>query len=113
MRGTSGPSKKRQADSILNETIKEYVEIGVLRQLSEKEAASTKYWVSTFGRQKHDSTDVRMITDLRPLNATLRTPPFRADHWGNLTDLLNEEPTYTWGCVFDLKNWFFNLGLHL
>ena len=81
MRGTPGPNKKRQADAVLNDTIKEYKDIGVLRQLSEKEANSTKYWVSTFGRQKHDSTDVRMITDLRPLNATLRAPPFRADHW--------------------------------
>ena len=49
-------------------TISDYINRGAIRLLTPEEYEKTKYWVPVFPVTKRDSTEVRMITNLRALN---------------------------------------------
>ena len=60
--------------------LENYVRLGVAKNLSSEEVQRTKCWVQTFGRPKPQSTAVRVITNLPPLNQCFGTQTFRCDH---------------------------------
>ena len=111
LRGTPDPSRKRPVTEELERTLLEYRDLGVVRPLSDVEVQKTQYWVSTFGRPKPNSTKIRLITDLRPVNFQFQTPSFKSDNWSTALKILDPHPQLQWGVVLDLKNWFFHLGL--
>jgi hypothetical protein len=99
-------------DPVLFSSIQKYLQLGVVRELTAQEVQKTKCWVRTFGRPKAHSPDIRLITDLRPLNQTLQPQKFKADHWGTVVQCLNSYPQHTWAVTLDLKDFFFHLSLH-
>ena len=96
----------------LENQMEEYIQLGVARPLTQVETQTTKCWVQTFGREKPNSSKVRIITNLKPLNQCFRVDNFRSDHWGTVLQTLQNHPHCHWGVTLDLKDWFFHLGLH-
>ena len=65
-------------------TIGEYLKSGVIRHLTPKEVVNTKYWVPAFPRPKKDSHKIRLITDLRDLNACHQVPKHKTETWRSI-----------------------------
>ena len=63
---------------------------GVIRRLSPQELAATRFWTPVFARPKKNSPKMRVITDLRALNALTSPPKFKQDNWGTLLAILRE-----------------------
>ena len=95
----------------LTTTIGEYLEEGVLAELPPSDARQTKFWVPVFGRPKKDSDKVRMISDLRRLNACHQVPHHRSETWKHVLEVLQRSDCQ-WGVTMDLKSWFHHLQLH-
>jgi hypothetical protein len=76
----------------LENQMEEYIQLGVARPLTQMETQSTRCWVQTFGREKPNSSKVRIITNLKPLNQCFRVDNFRSDHWGTVLQTLQNHP---------------------
>ena len=96
----------------LSSVVQKYTDLGVIRPLSASEVLRTQNWVQTFGRPKPNSSELRLITDLRPLNQSLQPQFFKGDHWGTVVQMLNDHPEHCWATTLDIKDFFFHLGLH-
>jgi hypothetical protein len=98
-----------QAD--LTKTIGEYLADGVITKLTPQQTESTKYWVPIFGRPKKDSGAVRLITDMRDLNACHDIEHHRPQNWKQVVHLAGDRK-HQWGITLDLKGYFHHLALH-
>ena len=96
--------------SALQETLQEYVEQGAVRPLSPEEFARTRYWVPIFGREKKEGS-LRLITNLRRLNACAAVPHHRTTTWTTVRQQLANR-NLTWGLTIDLKSYYHNLAVH-
>jgi hypothetical protein len=117
LNGVPGPLRPQPSENEAETTkaLQQLVDDGAARILSEEEASRTQTWTRTFVRPKTDSTPEnpkwRLISDLRPLNACLRTPSFHPETWGTVLELLGQE-NWTWGLKLDLASFFHHLRLH-
>ena len=109
------PNNPRQVPSAgiedVTTTISEYLATKAVRRLTEEETARTRYWVPVFPRPKKDSPKVRVITDLRGLNACQQVPRHRAETWKTVTATI-QDPTLQWGFTLDLKSYYHHLEVH-
>ena len=98
------PEKTRNppTETDLMETIGEYLKTATLRMLTREETQRTKVWTPIFPREKKGSTKVRVITDLRNLNACHQVPKHKQETWGTVLETLQDK-TLTWGLTLDLK----------
>ena len=87
----------------LSSVVQKYTDLGVIRPLSASEVLRTQNWVQTFGRPKPNSSELRLITDLRPLNQSLQPQFFKGDHWGTVVQMLNDHPEHCWATTLDIK----------
>jgi hypothetical protein len=80
-------ARKYHNEESLTTTIGEYLEAGIIRELTKEEKKRTKFWIPTFGREKKDNHKIRLITDLRQLNNCHQVrichtlPPFYCGTW--------------------------------
>jgi hypothetical protein len=95
----------------LMQTIGEYLAAGVIRPLTEEEEQRTRFWTPTFGREKKDSHKVRLITDLRLLNACHQVPKHKAETWQTVLQTVSNNKL-RWGVTLDLKSYYHHLRLH-
>jgi hypothetical protein len=100
------------AKSDLDDTLKEYHQLGVIRPLSDSERIQTRVWTHIFSRPKAGSTSLRMITNLKPLNYCISQPHFKADTWNTVLETVHAWPHHVWALTLDLRHWFFHLALH-
>ena len=100
-----------QEEAELAPTITDYLEQKAIRPLQQEETERTRFWTDIFPRPKKDSTKVRMITDMRPLNDCVQTPRHRTDTWKDILRALRH-PEAQWGITLDIRNWFHHLGVH-
>jgi hypothetical protein len=84
---------------------------GAVTEMSPEQMRKTQYWVPVFGRPKPGSDKIRLITNLRALNACSKTPKHKAETWTNVMSQLQCQQLQ-WGMVIDLKNYYHNLGVH-
>ena len=89
-------------------TIQEYSESGVICPLPKEVEMRTKTWTPVFPRTKRGSNKVRIITDLRALNATHKVPRFKTDNWATVLEVLKQQDL-AWGLTLDLKSFFHHL----
>lgn len=97
--GCSKPIPQTEVDRLL--------ELKVVRPLTIEEAARTNLWIPTFAVPKQNGK-VRVITDLRSVNAAIYTPKFRQH---SIQDALQLAARSQWLAAFDLKDYFFNVGV--
>ena len=101
----------RQDIQDLMPTIQEYLDTGAIQEMSLQDAALTKYWVPIFPRPKKDDDKVRMITDLRSLNACCPAPRHRAETWANVLQQVAQQDNQ-WGLTLHLQSYFHHLAIH-
>jgi len=95
----------------LTETIGEYWTTGAIRKMDKEEEDRTKFWVPIFGREKKDSTKIRLITDLRRLNECHNVQQHHPQTWKQVVELIRD-PQLTWGITLDLKGYYHHMALH-
>ena len=61
---------------------------------------------------KPHTSEVRLITNLKPVNQHLHTPKFKQDTWTTVMQTLKFNPLHRYAVTLDLRHWFFHLGLH-
>ena len=86
-------------------TIGEYLATNVVRELTPEEVRRTQYWVPTFPRPKKEAGKIRLITDLRALNACHQVPKHRAETWQTLLSTL-QDSSLQWGCLWTSRDFF-------
>ena len=100
------PVSSQQSEWAL-QLLKEYADVGAVRELTLPEIESTHYFVPWFVIEK---PKLRFILNCKALNSRLRDPPrFRLDGWREIFPLLT---TGMWGGKVDLKNAYFHLGVN-
>ena len=104
------PCSQQEIQDLLP-TIQEYIDSGAIKELAAAEAANTHYWVPIFPRPKKDDCKVRVITDLRGLNACCPAQRHRAETWANVLQQVSQEDN-KWGLTIDLKSYFHHLEVH-
>ena len=98
-------------DPQLMATIGEYLEQGVVRRLTRGETKRTRAWIPIFAIPKKDSGAIRLITDMRALNACHDVQKHKAESWAQVQEVLND-PRWSWAITLDLKSWFHHLAMH-
>ena len=106
----SNPTLPRSERKDIKAKLTELEQTGVTRRLTEQEFSETRHWTRIFLRDKKDSSDKRLITDLRPLNGCYKTPAFKQDTWATVLSTL-EDDKWNWAAKLDLKDFFYHLGL--
>ena len=101
-------TKYHNEESLMT-TIGEYLEAGVIRELTKEER--TRFWIPTFGREKKDSHKVRLITDLRQLNTCHQVRKHKAKTWQNVLQTVSDTKL-RWGVTLDIKSYYHHLQLH-
>ena len=64
-----------------------------------------------FARPKKNSDKIRMISDLRGVNACHQVPRHKAETWTSVLEVLQDR-SLQFALVIDLKSWFHHLMLH-
>lgn len=84
-------------------------ELGVVRDLTPTEIKTTRVWTPVFTVPKKGSDKVRLITDLRFLNALSDPPTFAYPSWNAVGELVGQKGV----CAkIDIEDYFFHVGLH-
>jgi hypothetical protein len=104
-------TRKTPIQAELTATIGEYLADGVITKLTEQQTQNTRYWIPIFGRQKKDSGKLRLITDMRDLNACHNIEHHRPQNWKQVVQLASEKK-HQWGITLDLKGYFHHLAIH-
>ena len=105
------PARAPPPDPLLIQTIGEYLAQGVLRKLTSAETARTRFWIPIFSRPKKEGNAIRVITDLRQLNACHDVQRHEAESWRQVSETLND-PRWSWALTLDLKSFFHHLEVH-
>lgn len=108
LEGVPGPCPPRATGPIRPE-LERLLEMGVARLLPAHLVESTRAWTPAFGVLK-PSGKIRLITDLRALNACTHVPRFRAEGMATVQVAL-AQGIYRWGAKLDLADAFFHIGL--
>ena len=97
-RGVNAPMRKVPApkfpraqppDPQLMATIGDYLEQGVLREMSHVETKRTRPWIPIFSIPKKEGNSVRLIADRRELNACHDLQRHKAESWKGVQEVLN------------------------
>ena len=91
--------------------LEKWVEEGAVRVLTKVEKARTRFWTPIFTVPK-SSGGLRLITDLRNLNAKLTVDRWRGDTFETILSVCHLNPALCWGATLDMRSWFHNLALH-
>lgn len=102
------PPRKAPVSEAVAQTIREYSDTGVICKISKEIEARTHTWTPVFPREKRGSNKVRIITDLRALNAAHKVPRFKTDNWSTVVEVLKQHDL-AWGVTLDLKSFFHHL----
>ena len=113
LRSTPAPKEPRAPppDPQLMTTIGEYLEQGVMRKLTSAEMQRTRFWIPIFAIPKKGTDAIRVITDMRDLNACHDVQKHRAENWTQVLQVLNDR-RWAWAITLDLKSWFHHLAMH-
>ena len=103
-------TKYHNEESLMT-TIGEYLEAGVIRELTKEEEERKRFWIPTFGREKKDSHKVRLITNLRLFNTCHQVRKHKAETWQNVLQTVSDTKL-RWGGTLDIELYYHHPQLH-
>ena len=96
--------RSQEETSLALDTVKEYLEVGALKEIAKEEA---KHLIPWFVIKKGEK--LRLITDCRELNKFFTPQPFKLEGWQEIFPVLRKG---MWAAKIDLKHAYFHMGIN-